>query len=177
MRILGVDPGLSTAGIGLIETGNHPSEVRALDWMTITTPAGLDLPDRLLELSQDLETYLDEARPDLAVVEQLFFATNKRTAMDVSQARGVIIVTLKKRGIEVLSATPLQLKTAIAGDGQADKLQMQTMVQRILKLDTLPTPADAADALALALYGANQKTFHASVTVPSRTSHVRRPVI
>ncbi len=177
MRILGVDPGLSTAGIGLIETGKHPSAVRALDWMTITTPAALALPDRLLELSRDLEVYLDEAKPDLAVVEQLFFATNKRTAMDVSQARGVIVVTLKKRGIEVLSATPLQLKTAIAGDGQADKKQMQAMVQRILKLKEIPTPADAADALALALYGAHHGAFHASVTVPLATAHVRRPLI
>ncbi len=176
MRILGVDPGLSTAGIGLIETGRHPSDVHALDWMTITTPSALPLPDRLLELANDLDAYLAEAKPDLAVVEQLFFSTNKRTAMDVSQARGVILVTLRKRGIEVMSATPLQLKTAITGDGQADKKQMQAMVKRILKLDTLPTPADAADALALALYGAHHGAFHATVTLPSRTSHVRRPV-
>lgn len=177
MRILGVDPGLSTAGIGLIETGRHPGDVRALDWMTVTTPAALALPDRLLELANDLDAYLDEAKPDLAVVEQLFFATNKRTAMDVSQARGVIVVTLKKRGIEVMSATPLQVKSAITGDGQADKLQVQTMVKRILKLTTLPSPADAADALALALYGAHHGAFHATVTVPRATSHVRRPVI
>ncbi len=182
MRILGVDPGLSTAGIGLIETGKHPTDVRALDWMTITTPLGLPLPDRLLELANDLERFLKEAKPDLAVVEELFFATNKKTAMDVSQARGVIIVTLKKHGIDVISVTPLQLKTAITGDGHADKLQMQKMVQSILKLDEYPTPADAADALGLAIYGANYGTTHAaiasaSLTTPERTSHVRRPVI
>lgn len=177
MRILGIDPGLSTAGIGLIETGKNPNDTRALDWMTITTPAALDLPDRLLELAGDLETYLTEAKPDLAVVEELFFSTNKRTAMDVSQARGVIIVTLKKHGIDIISVTPLQLKTAITGDGKADKRQMQTMVQRILKLNTLPSPADAADALALAIYGANQTKLHERTMPPSRTSHVRKPVI
>lgn len=177
MRILGIDPGLSTAGIGLIEKGKNAQDIRALDWMTITTPPSLDLPDRLLELALDLETYLKEAKPDLAVVEELFFSTNKRTAMDVSQARGVIIVTLKKHGIEVIGVTPLQLKTAITGDGKADKLQMQTMVKRILKLDTLPSPADAADALALAIFGANHQRHQESVTLPSRTSHVRRPVM
>lgn len=179
MRILGVDPGLSTAGIGLIETGKHPLDLRALDWMTITTNAGLPLPERLLELGNDLEEFLTEAKADIAVVEKLFFATNKKTAMETAQARGVIILTLKRHGIEVIDATPLQLKTAITGDGQADKLQMQTMVKRILNLPTLPTPADAADALGLAIYGAHHATSAVAVsTMPSpRTAHVRRPVI
>lgn len=153
MRILGVDPGLSTAGLGLIETDGKGS-AKAIDWLVIKTAPTLALPDRLLELSKDLEEFLAEAKPEIAVVEQLFFATNKRTAMDVSQARGVIVVTLKKAGIEVLSATPMQLKTAITGDGQADKKQMQAMVKRILNLAETPEPADAADALALALFGA-----------------------
>lgn len=152
MRILGVDPGLSTAGLGLIET-DEKGGLKALDWLVITTSPALALADRLAELATDLEEFLKEAKPDIAVVEELFFSTNKRTAMDVSQARGVILVTLKKAGADVLSATPLQLKTAITGDGQADKKQMQAMVKRILKLSETPEPADAADALALALYG------------------------
>ena len=155
MRILGVDPGLSTAGIGLIAVSKKRA-AEALDWLTIETNRTWSLDERLLELGNDLEAYIEEAKPDLAVVEQLFFATNKRTAMDVSQARGVILYVLKRAKIDVLSVTPLQLKTTITGDGKADKKQMQAMVKRILKLKEVPTPADAADALALALYG----SFH-----------------
>lgn len=153
MRILGVDPGLSTAGIGLIESDGR-GNATAIDWLAIETDPALPFADRLLELVTDLEGLLAEMKPEVAVIEKLFFATNKKTAMDVSQARGAIVVTLRKFGVRVLEATPLQLKMSITGDGQADKKQMQSMVQRILKLETLPTPADAADALGLALYGA-----------------------
>ncbi|MBP9850422.1 MAG: crossover junction endodeoxyribonuclease RuvC [Candidatus Peribacteraceae bacterium] len=172
MRILGVDPGLSTAGVGLIEI-DAKGLPKALDWLTITTSPALPLADRLLELATDLEGFLKDAKPDIAVVEELFFATNKRTAMDVSQARGVILVTLKKAGIEVRSATPLQLKTAISGDGQADKKQMQAMVKRILRLTEIPEPADAADALALALYG-SYTLQRSGITSPSRTVQTAR---
>ncbi len=175
MKIIGIDPGISTAGIGLIRT-EGASGLEALDWLTITTEPSMPLQDRLLELANDLEAYLLQTKPDLAVVETLFFATNKRTAMDVSQARGVIVVTLKKQGIRVIDATPLQLKTAITGDGQADKKQMQSMVKRTLNLKETPTPADAADGLALALFGAFTNKHHAETTEPSRTVHVRRPV-
>ena len=177
MRIVGVDPGLTTAGLGLIETDGKGG-IQALDWLTITTSPTLALPDRLLELATDLEMFLKEAKPDIAVVEELFFATNKRTAMDVSQARGVILVTLKKACTEVMSATPLQLKTAITGDGQADKKQMQAMVKRILNLREIPEPADAADALGLALYGAYMlRSTQAGITLPPRTVKAVRPVI
>lgn len=153
MRILGIDPGLATVGIGLIEMTKGREPV-AIEWLTIETEPGLPLALRLKELADDLKNSIDAAKPDLAVVEKLFFATNKRTAMDVSQARGVILATLAQNGIEVIEITPPQLKTAIAGDGRADKKQIQAMVQRTLKLKEVPTPADAADALALALYGA-----------------------
>ncbi|MSR68061.1 crossover junction endodeoxyribonuclease RuvC [Candidatus Peribacteria bacterium] len=158
MRILGVDPGMTRTGLGLIET-TKSGNVQAIEWLTIETPAGLPLPERLSELAADLKQYLDETKPDLAVVEKLFFATNKRTAMDVSHARGVIMATLSSHGIDILEATPLQLKTAITGDGRADKKQMQSMVKRTLKLKEIPTPVDAADGLALALYGAFTKKF------------------
>jgi crossover junction endodeoxyribonuclease RuvC len=174
MRIIGIDPGISTAGIGLIETSNN--KMQALDWLTITTNPSLPLADRLLELATDLREFLNETKPDLAVVETLFFSTNKRTAMDVSQARGVIVVTLKQCGIDVIDVTPLQLKTAITGDGQADKKQMQAMVRRTLDLKEDPTPADAADGLALALVGAFRQGKAQPMTSPSLTSHVRRPL-
>lgn len=156
MRILGVDPGMTRTGLGLIEVSKK-GEPKVIEWLTIETPAGLPLPTRLQELSEDLEQYLTEAKPDLAVVEKLFFMTNKKTAMDVSQARGVILSILSSRGIEIIEPTPLQLKTTVTGDGRADKKQIQSMVKRILRLQETPTPADAADGLALALYGAFTK--------------------
>lgn len=174
MRILGLDPGLSTAGLGLIETDTKGG-MKALDWLTITTPAGLPFSDRLLELATDLETYLREEKPGLIVIEQLFFSTNKRTAMDVSQARGVMVVTAKRLGIGVLDCTPLQLKTAITGDGKADKKQMQSMVKRILNMKETPEPADAADALGLAIYGAFFARTLPAVTKPTATSQTTMP--
>ncbi len=153
MRILGIDPGLATIGIGLIET-QEGMQIKALDWLVIKTPAGLPLPQRLEELSDDLQSLIKDSAPDLAVIERIFFATNRQTAIDVAQARGVILLTVGKVGIPIIEPTPLQLKMAVAGDGQADKRQVQDMVMRILKLDVRPSPDDAADALALALYGA-----------------------
>ena len=152
MRILGIDPGLTAAGLGLIECRN--TETAVVEWLTITTEKTFCLSERLGELARDLRTYLKETNPDLAVVEKLFFAANRRTAMDVAHARGVILLTLRNENIDVLEVTPLELKTAIAGDGTADKRQMQEMVKRLLKLNEIPSPADAADGLALALYGA-----------------------
>ena len=152
MRILGIDPGLATIGIGLVEM--KPSGIAtALDWLTITTPPHLELGARLLELSQDLFRYIKEWKPELAVLEKLFFSTNKLTAIDVAQARGAILLTLEQCSLPVIEPTPLQLKIGVTGDGKADKRQVQDMVMRTLKLDEMPKPDDAADALALALYG------------------------
>lgn len=153
MRILGIDPGIAIVGLGLVESA-HPSDVRALDWLTIETAAGGALSDRLCEIARDLEEFLETSKPELVVIEKLFFETNVKTAMDVSQGRGAILLTVAKRGIPILEATPLQLKSAITGDGKADKRQMQDMMMRLLKLAAPPRPDDAADALALAIYGA-----------------------
>lgn len=151
MRILGVDPGLTTTGIGLVEgTGD---DFRALDWMVITSDPALPLAGRLREIAEDFEKIIEEASPELAVVEQIFFAKNEKTAIGVAHARGVCMMILGRRGIPVIEATPRQLKLAIAGDGAADKIQMGTMLLRWLKLEAVPKPADAADALALAIYG------------------------
>jgi crossover junction endodeoxyribonuclease RuvC len=166
MRILGIDPGVTRAGIGLIDIATNGT-ITPLEWMIITTDQGLPTHARLAEISRDIEEILDQYTPDCAVVEKLFFSTNSKTAMATAEARGVLLVSLAKRGIEIVEATPLQLKMSITGDGKADKKQMQSMVQRILKLETAPEPADAADALALALYGAYTS---ASRTLPSLTS-------
>ncbi len=152
MRILGIDPGLATIGIGTIESGPGGS-LLAPDWLTITTAAGLPLQQRLQEIHKDLSTLLEDIKPDLAVIERLYFATNAKTAIDVAQARGVIMLTVAQHGVQILEATPLQLKLAITGDGKADKTQVQTMLVHMLNLPCIPTPDDAADALGLAVYG------------------------
>ena len=165
MRILGIDPGLATVGLGLVDAASV-HQITALEWLTITTKAGVPAPERLLEIQKDLTAFIAEAKPEMAVVERLFFETNVQTAMDVAQARGVILLTLGEAGIPVLEPTPLQLKSAITGDGKADKRQVQEMLMRMLNLTAIPTPDDAADALALAVYGA---LHHASpVASPQR---------
>ncbi len=153
MRILGIDPGLATIGLGLI-TASSPHTVTVEEWLTIETKAGGENAQRLAEIAKDLNDYLDQTKPELAVVERLFFATNQVSAIEVAQARGVILLCLEQHGIPMLEPTPLQLKGAITGDGQADKRQVQDMMVRVLKLKELPKPVDAADALALAYYGA-----------------------
>lgn len=153
MRILGIDPGVAIIGLGLIDAPS-PYALRPLEWLTIETQAGLPFSERLKDIRTDLSGYLDETKPNLCVVERLFFKTNRTTAIDVAHARGVILLTIAERGIELLEPTPMQLKMGIAGDGGAEKPQMQAMIARLLKLKEIPKPDDAADALALAAYGA-----------------------
>ncbi len=155
MRILGIDPGLATVGLGYVDC-TSPHDIRAGEWLTIETAPTLTLAERLEEIADDLEKYIKQIKPDLAVVEKLFFATNQKTALDVAHARGVILLTLGKAGLSVVEPTPLQLKSAITGDGGADKRQVQDMLKMMLKLPSIPTPDDAADALGLAVYGALQ---------------------
>ena len=156
VKILGIDPGVATTGLGLV-TVNERGEITDPDWLTIETPAGLPLAERLAEIEQDLSAFLKEKKPDLAVVERLFFSRNERTAIDVAQARGVILLTLQTHGIPYLEPTPPALKSAITGDGRADKQQIQSMLCTMLKLKEIPKPDDAADALALAVFGAIQR--------------------
>lgn len=153
MRILGVDPGFATVGLGYIDcTTAH--DIRVGEWLTIQTLPTSSFPQRLEEIARDLEEYIVQIKPDLAVLEKLFFATNQKTALDVAHARGVIVLTLQKAGLKIIEPTPLQLKACITGDGGADKRQMQEMLKLMLKLDRIPEPDDAADALGLAVYGA-----------------------
>lgn len=158
MRVLGIDPGLAIVGLGLIDASSN-TDMQAVEWLTIETKAGLALPDRLREIHEDLSAYLKEAKPELVVIEKLFFATNERTAIDVAQARGVIVVSCCEQGVPIIEATPLQMKLGVTGDGKADKLQVQTMLLHLLKLQDIPRPDDAADALALAVYGALQRSL------------------
>ncbi|MDD5623756.1 MAG: crossover junction endodeoxyribonuclease RuvC [Candidatus Peribacteraceae bacterium] len=160
-RILGIDPGLATTGLGLI-VARSDQDIEALDWLTIETKAGTPLLERLAEIEHDLSEYLEEAAPSLVVVERLFFAVNERSALEVAQARGAILLAAAKKTLPILEPTPLELKSCITGDGKADKKQMQAMLTRILSLKETPQPADAADALALAVFGAlHQRTLTA----------------
>lgn len=152
MRIMGIDPGFATVGIGVIDVEN--GAYTPVEWLTVETPSGMPFPERLLEIKGDILTLLEEFKPELVVVEKLFFATNEQTALDVAHARGVIVCCIADMAIPLLEATPLQLKAGITGDGKADKRQMQDMIARMLNLEEIPKPDDAADALCLAVYGA-----------------------
>ncbi len=155
MRILGIDPGLATVGLGIVDaTSAH--DIRVCEWLTLETAAGTAFQERLEEIHSDLSDYIREMKPEMAVVEKLFFATNAKTAFDVAQARGVILLALSQSAIPFVEPTPLQLKSCITGDGKAVKAQVQAMIVRMLNLSETPKPDDAADALALAVYGALQ---------------------
>ena len=156
MKIIGIDPGLATVGVGIVEADN-PQNIKVLDWFTIETEAGTPMHERLLEISDDLSELLEEENPDLVVVEKLFFSVNAKTALDVAQARGVILQCIANQELQLVEVTPVQLKSCITGDGGADKRQMQDMLVRMLNLKEIPTPDDAADALGLAIYGAIQE--------------------
>ena len=123
MRIIGIDPGLATIGIGLIESRSSQT-VSPIEWLTIETKAGLPMADRLKEIADDLSAYLQENQPELAVIEKLYFSVNEKTALDVAQARGVILATVAAQGIPIIEPTPPELKSCITGDGRADKKQI-----------------------------------------------------
>ena len=150
MRVLGVDPGLTRCGIGAVDgsPGRPPSLVHA---DVIRTPAGADIAARLLALEEEIDTWLAEYRPDAVAVERVFSQHNVRTVMGTAQAGAVAIVCAARRGLPVTLHTPSEVKAAVTGNGRADKDQVTTMVTRLLRLDERPTPADAADALALAI--------------------------
>ncbi|WP_054713335.1 crossover junction endodeoxyribonuclease RuvC [Rhodococcus sp. SMB37] len=150
MRVMGVDPGLTRCGFGMVDTGRGRVVVPvAVD--VIRTPTDLDLAGRLLLISDAAEDWLDRYKPDVVAVERVFSQNNVRTAMGTAQAGGVVALSAARRGIPVMFHTPSQVKSAVTGNGNADKKQMTAMVTRILGLDTPPKPADAADALALAI--------------------------
>jgi crossover junction endodeoxyribonuclease RuvC len=121
------------------------------DYGAVTTSANTSFDRRLEEIHIDLGMLLDEHKPQFMALEKIFFTTNQKTAIDVAQARGVIILTAKTRGIEIAEYTPLQVKSAVTGYGKATKKQIQEMTARILSLSSIPKPDDAADALAVAV--------------------------
>ena len=150
MRVLGVDPGLTRCGLGVVEgTPGKPPALVAVG--VIRTPADLDVSKRLVQIEAELEEWIAKHQPDAVAVERVFAQHNVRTVMGTAQASGVAMVVAARRGLPVALHTPSEVKAAVTGSGRADKEQVTTMVTRILKLSERPTPADAADALALAI--------------------------
>ncbi|MEV7596228.1 crossover junction endodeoxyribonuclease RuvC [Kitasatospora sp. NPDC089797] len=150
MRVLGVDPGLTRCGVGVVE-GTPGRPLRMVGVGVVRTPAEAEIGQRLLLVEQGLESWLDEHRPDLVAVERVFAQHNVRTVMGTAQASAVAMLCATRRGIPVTLHTPSEVKAAVTGSGRADKAQVTAMVQRLLRLDAPPKPADAADALALAI--------------------------
>ncbi|GAA1592928.1 crossover junction endodeoxyribonuclease RuvC [Kribbella hippodromi] len=150
MRVLGVDPGLTRCGLGVVEgTPGKPPALVAVG--VIRTPAELDVSKRLVRIEAELEEWIERHQPDAVAVERVFAQHNVRTVMGTAQASGVAMVVAARRGLPVALHTPSEVKAAVTGSGRADKEQVTTMVTRILRLSERPTPADAADALALAI--------------------------
>jgi crossover junction endodeoxyribonuclease RuvC len=147
---MGVDPGLTRCGLSVIESSGG-RQVTALDVDVVRTPAGDPLQLRLLAISDVVEHWLDTHCPDVIAIERVFANQNANTAMGTAQAGGVIALAAARRGIDVHFHTPSEVKAAVTGNGNADKAQVTAMVTRILQLQQKPTPADAADALALAI--------------------------
>lgn len=150
MRIIGIDPGTGILGFGVIE-GLAGGQAALVDAGVIRTRPHQPLDERLVEIFEGLQQIISETEPQIMVIEKLFFAQNVTTAISVSHARGVAMLTGKLAGLEIAEYTPLQIKQSITGYGRADKKQMQEMVRILLGLNETPKPDDCADALAAAL--------------------------
>jgi crossover junction endodeoxyribonuclease RuvC len=150
VRVLGVDPGLTRCGLGVVD-GGAGRTVHCVDVGVVRTPVDEDLATRLLLLSDEVERWLDRYSPEVVAVERVFSQYNVRTAMGTAQAGGVVALAAARRNLPVTFHTPSEVKAAVTGSGRADKAQVTTMVTRLLHLDRAPSPADAADALALAI--------------------------
>lgn len=150
VRVLGVDPGLTRCGVGVVD-GAPGRPLRLVRVDVIRTSPDADVATRLLGIETGLAALLDEVRPDAVAVERVFAQHNVRTVMGTAQAGAVAIVAAARRGLPVTLHTPSEAKAAITGNGRADKAQVARMVTRLLRLETAPRPADAADALALAI--------------------------
>lgn len=152
-RILGIDPGFGRIGFGIVE--KKAGECQPICYGCIETDVKKSFVDRLEEMQKELQQLLKKYHPSLAVVEDLFFCKNITTAIKVSQARGVILLTLKQAEVKIIELTPLQMKQAMTGYGRAEKKQVQKMVEMELGIKKKIHPDDAVDALALAIVGAN----------------------
>jgi len=148
LLVLGIDPGTAITGYGLVEEGD---ELELIACGVITTPAGVPLPERLLTIHRQLSEVIRRYQPEAVAIEELFFSKNVRTAMSVGHARGVILLAAAQAGLPIYEYKPSEVKQAVVGYGAATKEQMQEMVRLLLDLEEVPTPDDAADAVAIAV--------------------------
>ncbi len=150
MRVLGIDPGLTRCGTGVVE-GAVGRPLRMVDVSVIRTSSDLTVPERLVSIEEGIEARLEEYRPDAVAIERIFARSDVSTIMGTAQAAGVAMVCAARRRLPIALHTPSEVKAAVSGNGRADKAQVGAMVTRILRLEKAPRPADAADALALAI--------------------------
>lgn len=163
MIILGIDPGYALIGYGVISY--NCGHFKTLNFGAITTPSDMIFPKRLDVIYNDINQLLNQFKPDALSIEKLFFNTNTTTAIDVAQARGVILLAAQKNNVPIYEYTPLQVKSAVTGFGRAEKFQVMEMTRSLLGLSKVPKPDDTADALALAICHANTGTGkYASIT-------------
>ena len=177
MRVLGVDPGLTRCGVGIVE-GVIGSPISLVGVGVILTPAEAALDQRLLDLDQQLSEWINLWKPDVIAVERVFSQHNVRTVMGTGQAAGIALLLAAKAGIPVMMHTPSEVKASVTGSGRANKAQVALMVQKILNLETIPKPVDATDALALAIChiwrgGGNAKIAQALAAEQSRLKKLR----
>ena len=177
MRVLGVDPGLTRCGVGIVE-GAIGSPISLVGVGVILTPAEAALEHRLLDLDQQLSEWINLWKPDVIAVERVFSQHNVRTVMGTGQAAGIALLLAAKGGIPVMMHTPSEVKASVTGSGRANKAQVALMVQKILNLETIPKPVDATDALALAIChiwrgGGNTKIAQALAAEQSRLKKLR----
>ena len=178
LRVLGVDPGLTRCGIGVIE-GLPGSPLRLISVGVIKTPSEDPLEQRLLRLERELTTWVEENKPDRIAVERVFSQHNVRTVMGTGQAAGIALLVAARAGIPVVMHTPSEVKAAVTGSGRANKVQVAEMVKRLLSLSEIPKPVDSTDALALAIChiwrgGGNNKIVTALAAETSRLAKLVR---
>ena len=166
MRILGIDPGYGITGFGLIDADR--GQFSLVRCGAITTPAGMDFSARLEIIYEDMRQLLELAKPDAVAIEELFFGQNVTTGIGVAHSRGVILLAIRQAGLEVFQYKPAQVKQAVVGYGNATKHQVQDMTKRLLRLQQMPKPDDAADAIAIALCHARSSTSLLARAVSNR---------
>jgi crossover junction endodeoxyribonuclease RuvC len=162
MFVLGIDPGLTRTGYGVIEASGSTERVVAVG--VSRTEPGRPMGERFVELARDLREVVNEYRPVAAAIEQVFVNKNRQTAISVARASGIILLVLSEAGLETAEYTPSAVKMALTGSGSADKQQMQRVVAMRLGLPAVPRPADAADALAVALCHIQHRTLQARIS-------------
>ncbi|MEY3101258.1 MAG: crossover junction endodeoxyribonuclease RuvC [Actinomycetota bacterium] len=162
MKVLGIDPGLTRCGVGVL-TGNPGKALNFVEVGVITTAPTLPLAERLHAINEGLSEWIDRHQPDEISVERVFAQANRRSAMETAQAAGLALTLAAARNIPVTLHTPSEVKAAVTGSGRADKAQVGEMVRRLLRLKEVPQPADAADALALAICHIYQSAMRAKI--------------